>query len=471
MPASYMSFFPHVSNSLEGMKIAAQTGADASLMVKQSLSSGIDLINDTFDLSHHVLELFSPFIIPGKENQEIFIRQSSIFQNGTNRFLDLSKSYLSKNLDRFYTDRLGEIEFFNFFTEELPSQDWSFAYDDTNILLDLPGMRVIDISLDIKHKVKNYAVVFAPRAGHHSNIAERVALYMRDAGLSRMAVVENKCAEDIPLYINGKRHRENFDGQVSQYKKVLEHLQQITGHPSHLIAVCQPGPLLISTLILNPHLGKTFGSAGAPMHTEGESGLLTNFARAMGEDYIDLLIKLFGYTPPADRAGAGRKCFDGRIQVLGFYLMGMEQHFRNLTKLLSDLKEGNEKEAQRQMSFYRWYNYVIHFSEGFLQDTFKKIFVKNELIRGTLCIHGEKISIENYPGSVPIWSIGGTKDDITPPLQATGHMNLIKSVPRENKLTLICDKGHMGLFRAVSVLKNYYKKVVEFILAHSDYDI
>jgi hypothetical protein len=47
-------------------------------------------------------------------------------------------------------------------------------------------------------------------------------------------------------------------------------------------------------------------------------------------------------------------------------------------------------------------------------------------------------------------------------------MNLIDSVPPEDKLTLICEGGHMGLFRSRKVLDNYYHRIVEFILSHSD---
>jgi poly-beta-hydroxyalkanoate depolymerase len=98
-----------------------------------------------------------------------------------------------------------------------------------------------------RHALKNYTVVFAPRAGHHSNIAERVALFLRDHGLSRMAVVEQKCAEDIPLYVDGKRHHEDFAGQVDQYRLILGHLKRLTGRPPHLVAICQPGPLPMTT--------------------------------------------------------------------------------------------------------------------------------------------------------------------------------------------------------------------------------
>lgn len=466
MPASFMTLFPNVLNGLEATKHAIQTSATLSDTIIRSHSLGFALIKEANDLGCQLMKQFLPLTLP--LNQRACYQLSEICQEGSEGLLSVLEKSMLGYLGRFHQERLGEVEFLKVFTQRPAPQDWTVEYDDTKVILDLPGLRLIDISADVKHKLRNYGVVFAPRAGHHSNIAERVALYMRDHGLTRMAVVEQKCAEDIPLYVDGVRHYEDFDGQVAQYRKVLEHLKGLAGYPSHLIAICQPGPLLVSTLILHPHLGKTFGSAGAPMHTDGERGYLADFARMAGEDYIERLITLLGHTISDEHAGAGRHSYDGRLQVLGFYFLGMDQHLRNFRGLLADLRQGNVEAADRQKAFYQWYNYVHHAPTGFIRDTYKRIFVKNELIRGNLTINGKKIGIKDYPGWVPIWALGGTKDEIAPPLQAMGHMDLIDSVLPRDKLTLICEGGHMGLFRSTKVLDNYYSKIVEFILAHSD---
>lgn len=362
----------------------------------------------------------------------------------------------------------ADLEFLSLFSEDPPPQDWHFAYTDKDILLDLPGMRVIDISTDGPHRIGNYSVVFAPRAGHHSNIAERTAFFLREQGMTRMAVVEQKCAKDIPLVIEGQPHSENFEGQVAQYKSVLAHLKSITGFPPHLIAVCQPGPLLLTTLILYPELGKTFGSAGSPMHTEAERGMLTDFSRLAGESYIDWLIDVFSGTIGAGEIGEGRKIYDGRLQVLGFYYLGMDQHLKNFRKYYSDLKAGNHEKAERQKEFYQWYNQTQHFPAEFIRDTYKKIFVNNALIQGTLQIGDRTASIENYPVQVPIWALGGSKDDIVPPRQAVGHIDLINGLEAVKKLSVIADAGHMGIFRSAKILEKDYTKIAKFLLAHSD---
>ena len=366
---------------------------------------------------------------------------------------------------RYERTRHGEAEFLKLFCEAPPCQGFSEAGE---VLADLPGMRLIDLSKAQRHEIGNYTVVFAPRAGHHSNIAERVALFMRDCGLTRMAIVEQKCAQEIPLYVEGRRHHEDFEGQVEQYRVIIETLKEKTGHPAHLVAVCQPGPLLMATLILFPHLGRTFGSAGAPMNTDAERGFLSDFARAMGEPYIDLLTTVLGSRVPPGLPGEGRAVYDGRLQVLGFYILGMPQHFDNLKKLLTDLRDGNEEKASRQMAFYQWYNYSHDFPASFLRDTYKKVFVRNALIRGSLEIRGRRIGVKDYPASVPIWALGGTRDNIAPCGQAIGHVDLIEGVAPSDRLVLRCDAGHMGLFRSRRVLDRHYSRIIRFLLERSD---
>jgi polyhydroxyalkanoate depolymerase len=466
MPASFMSAITPLLSGMEMIKVPIKASATFVELSDQMLSFELNMIKSVTDAGWNTTRHFLPWT--GPFSQKKFSEYLGICQEGTDGLLNLARESITTHFDRFHQERRGELEFINLFTEELPSQDWITRSEHRKVLLDLPSLKLIDISADIPHNIHNYTVVFAPRAGHHSNIAEQVAIYMRDHGMTRMAVVEQKCAEDIPLYVDGKRHHEDFANQIEQYRRVLEHVKDMTGYPAHMVAICQPGPLLMMTLILHPGLGKTFGSAGSPMHTEGEHGYLTDFARLMGEDYIDKLISLFCHTVSDEHVGVGRKCFDGRLQVLGFYLLGMDQHIANFSNLLSDLKHGNAEDAERQKVFYQWYNYVHHFPVSFIRDTYRKIFIGNELIRRTLIIGGRRIGIQDYPASVPVWALGGTEDQITPPLQATGHMDLIESLAPEDKLTLICEGGHMGLFRSKRVLKDYYSQIVTFLLEKSD---
>ncbi|MGD8723191.1 MAG: hypothetical protein PVG00_04615, partial [Desulfobacterales bacterium] len=410
MPDNLMNRFPCALNQLEAIKIPLKATTEILDQGIRSLSLGFDLNANFQQLGFKLAQRWYGLFNGGRPKSSS--HYTALQYQTLNNYCAVFKNLWLNALKQMRQEKRGELEFIRLFTEPLPVQDWTEAYDRSRILLELPSLRVIDMSAEVKHTLHNYAVVFAPRAGHHSNIAERVALYLRDQGLTRMAIVEQKCADDIPLYVDQTRHRENFDSQIDQYKQVLTHLKQLSGYPPHLIAICQPGPLLMSTLILNPQLGKTFGSAGSPMHTEAEKGVLTDFARLMGESYIDELMRCCGRTITAKRPGHGRQSFDGALQVLGFYYLGMDQHVRNFKRLLLDLKQGNSKSAERQMEFYRWYHTVHHFPAGFIRDTYKKIFVRNELIRGKLSAGNQIIDIRDYPDHVPIWALGGSRDKI-----------------------------------------------------------
>jgi polyhydroxyalkanoate depolymerase len=462
-----MTLFPQVLNSLEAMKMPLQAALAFNQIQTQAVAASVDYIKTLQGMALSLAQQNSQ-LLPSEclQNGAKILK---LYQQGMVTLLDCFKENVLTQQNRFHQKRAGELEFLELFTDPCACQDWTTKYETSKILLDLPGLRLIDISADVRHRILNYGVVFAPRAGHHSNIAERVALFLRDNGVSRMAVVEQKCAQDIPLFENGHRHREDFEGQVDQYRQVLELLKLRTGHPAHLIAICQPGPLLLSTLILHPDLGTTFGSAGSPMHTEAESGILTDFARQAGEGYIDRMITLFGHTIDPDQPGAGRLTYDGRLQVFGFYMMAWDQHFRNLKNLLTDLRNGEKKSARIQKVFYQWYNTAHHFPAGFIRDTYKKIFVQNALINGHLKIGPHLVSITDYPAWIPIWAMGGAADQIAPPLQAVGHLDLLPGVSAQNRLRLLCDAGHMGLFRSHRILEKYYRRVADFLLNHSDF--
>ena len=466
MPDSVLSRLPFTRQNLEAVELVYETSEYLFDSGIQGMSLGWCLFHDFHTQGTASLNRFKDSI--GCDPDNLFSRMAEVQLEALERFFGVFKNQLFENLEQFQKERQAEHDFIKVFSEQSCDQDWTVAYDDTHVILDLPSLRVIDISQTADHRIDNYTIVFAPRAGHHSNIAERVALYLRDQGLTRMAVVEQKCADDIPLYVDGERHHEDFAGQVRQYTQAIEHVVQLTAKPAHLIAVCQPGPLLISTLILNPHLGKTFGSAGSPMHTEAQQGFLTDFARLMGPDFVDTLMWYFGRSIDSNRTGAGRDVYDGSLQVLGFYFLGMDQHVRNFRRLLRDLKAGNAEAAERQKVFYDWYNTVLHFPAGFIRDTYRKVFFHNELIHGKLTIGEHSVDIEDYPGSVPIWALGGNTDAIVPPLQATGHMDLIQAVPSSDKLNLTCEGGHMAIFRSQKILKSHYRQIAEFILERSD---
>jgi hypothetical protein len=97
------------------------------------------------------------------------------------------------------------------------------------------------------------------------------------------------------------------------------------------------------------------------------------------------LIALFGRIIEQDRPGAGRLSYDGRLQVIGFYLLAWDQHLKNLKNLLADLKKGDNKAAERQKTFYQWYNFVHHYgtfqiasSSGRILRLGRKFFVESQ---------------------------------------------------------------------------------------------
>jgi hypothetical protein len=99
----------------------------------------------------------------------------------------------------------------------------------------------------------------------------------------------------------------------------------------------------------------------------------------------------------------------------------------------------------------------------------QKDFYSKRADQRWLTIGSKSVKIADCPVQVPIWALGGTADNIAPPLQAVGHLDLITTKPKPHKLRLLCQAGHMELFRSHRVLAEYYGSVANFLLNHSDH--
>ena len=194
MPNSFMTLFPQILNNLEVMKIPIQRNIDLAEMATESFSLGFDFIQTLQRMSCLVTKGF--LCSTPHPNQEACGELLEIYRQGSESILNQWKEQILESLAGFHRRRSGELKFLEFFTEKTTPQKMNVDQESMKVLLDLPGLRLIDISAQVEHKIRNFAVVFAPRAGHHSNIAERAAYYMRDQGLTRMAIVEQKCAEE-----------------------------------------------------------------------------------------------------------------------------------------------------------------------------------------------------------------------------------------------------------------------------------
>jgi len=464
MPAALIKRLPLLSMALESVKLPLQTACEVTDLNLRWANLGFNAVRETGTLAFDMMARWLSLMPQGPGLGGFAAGWGLDF----GRIVATAHRHSRRPLERRLARWRGQLALIDAFRRDLPTQGFVEAGNPDRVLLDLPGLRLHDLSLDQGHRIANYTVVFAPRAGHHSNIAERAALFLRDQGLTRLALVEQKCADDIPLYHQGRRHREDFAGQVDQYAEVLAHLKRLTGKPPHAVAICQPGPLLMATVILHPDLAHSFGSAGSPMNTAPGTGFLSDWARLAGPAALEALLAVFGRKVEPGRVGQGRPLYDGTGQVLGFYWLGLAQHAGNFKRLVADSEKGDQVAAKRQLAFYRWYNTVYHHPEGFIRDTFTQVFARNALMRGSMRIGSQTVSVKDFPPSLPVWALAGSRDDIAPAAQALGHMELLPAGPAAERLSLLCDAGHMGLFRSQRILNDYYSRIAAFLLARSD---
>ena len=164
MPESVMTLFPQLLTNLEAMKIPVRAWLACTDMQMRSITTAFDLIGNQQAYIKHTSQNIQRMFPLLSQSGITAITEASL--EGPQQLLEQIRNQIIDAYSRFRQARAGELEFLELFSAESTEQDWTVEYDDTNVILDLPGFRLIDISTDTKHAHKNYVVVFAPRAGH-----------------------------------------------------------------------------------------------------------------------------------------------------------------------------------------------------------------------------------------------------------------------------------------------------------------
>ena len=149
MPDFYMSLFPHTQNNLELIKASIQAGVTFSEMARKSVTIGFDMIESTN--KNHIRNLhrfLSPFLDDYSESSDHFFYTQ---QKTADTLISSIKKDTLESIDLFLQDKRAELEFIKVFTEKPAIQDWSFEYDDSHVLLDLPGLRLSDHQNDFEN--------------------------------------------------------------------------------------------------------------------------------------------------------------------------------------------------------------------------------------------------------------------------------------------------------------------------------
>jgi class III poly(R)-hydroxyalkanoic acid synthase PhaC subunit len=297
-----------------------------------------------------------------------------------------------------------------------------------------------------KIKQKHPVLILPPQAGNHCNLAD----FAPDQSLVRVFQQHGfdvYVTEWLSATYNDKDL--GIEDYINLTDDAIEAIKENSAAGKvHIVGQCQGGWQAAMYSSLFPQKIKSLIVAAAPIDFEAEKCAITSYVK-MPLSYFRALVSL------------GFGLMDGKIMVLGFKSLQMNEHYHLKYKHLWEMIENNDEDAiQRYLRFENWYGYTQKLPGRFYLEVVDKLFKKNELVKKLIKINGEFVDLQNIHCRTII--LAGEKDHITRPKQVLALRDHV-STPKKKIFSFLSSGGHIGTLMSKDSLRDNWPKVAELL--------
>jgi poly(3-hydroxybutyrate) depolymerase len=341
----------------------------------------------------------------------------------------------------------------------IPAADGQDHLIDEEVVVEKPFGNLIHFHVRRRDPMPRKILLVAPMSGHYATLLRStVASLLPDADIY---VTDWKNARDIPVSA-GK-----FD--IEDYTLYLVEFLRAMGPDTHVIAVCQPAPLVLAA---TAYLAAEDPSAqprsmtlvGGPIDPDAAPTDVTDFGDRMSMNQLSqIAIQRVGFK----YKGAGRLVYPGLLQLQSFMSMNAEKHSKAFSDQIMRVAQGEATDFDAHNRFYDEYLAVMDMTAEFYLSTVERIFKNREIAKNAFSVEGKAVNIGAIT-SVAVMTVEGEKDDISAPGQCVAALALLTSLPESKKAQhLEPGAGHYGIFAGKSWRLNIRPLVLGFIDANS----
>ena len=295
-------------------------------------------------------------------------------------------------------------------------------------------------------KQKNPVLILPPQAGNHCNLAD----FAPDQSLVRVFQQQG-----FDVYVTEwlsatyKDKDLGIDDYINLTDDAIEAIREKTDiEKVHIVGQCQGGWQSAMYSSLFPQKIKSLIVAAAPIDFEADSCAITEYVK-MPISYYRALVAL------------GFGLMDGKVMVMGFKSLQMNEHYHMKYKRLWEMIEKNDEDGiERYLRFENWYGYTQKLPGRFYLEVVDKLFKKNGLVKKMIEINGKIADLEKIKCRTVI--LAGEKDHITRPKQVFALKDYI-STPEKNVFSFLSNGGHIGTLMSKDSLRDYWPKVAELL--------
>ena len=273
-------------------------------------------------------------------------------------------------------------------------------------------------------------------------------------------VIDWNNARDIPVAAG----RFGLDEYIDHVLQAMRHL----GPDTHVLAVCQPTPLVLAAVSLlaaadDPAQPRSLTLVAGPVDTRVNPNKINEMAARRP---LSLYERFLTTAVPAQYPGAGRRVYPGAAQLTAFMSMNVRRHLSAHVDLCRALARGDEETSAKIRDFYDEYGAVMDVTAEFYLETLQRIFMEHDLPRGEFTWRGERVDPSDIR-TTALLTVEGAQDDMCSPGQTEAAHGLCTSIPPERKRHHLQEGvGHYGVFAGSRWETEIYPVFRAFVAEH-----
>lgn len=311
------------------------------------------------------------------------------------------------------------------------------------IVLDRPFCALTRFERDTRRRDPKVLLV-APMSGHYASLLRGTV----EALLPHhdVHITDWKDARLIPP------GEGRFD--LDAYIAYLRDFMTLLGPDTHVVAVCQPAPLVYAAVALmeaadDPNRPRSMTLMGGPIDPRVSK---TNVTELAGSRPLSWFEQTVTDEVPFYYPGGGRRVYPGFLQLSGFMSMNLDRHMDSHIKFFGHLVEGDEESAAAHRKFYDEYLSVMDLPAEFYLQTVETVFQNCDLPRGCMIwrdpVTGAMTPVDPMAiRRTALLTVEGELDDISAHGQTSAAHDLSVNLPAHLQYHHFQDDaGHYGIF-------------------------
>ncbi len=298
-------------------------------------------------------------------------------------------------------------------------------------------------------------LVVTPMSGHYATLLRgTVEAFLPE---HEVYITDWSDARLVPV-IAGRFDLNDYIDHVAAMLRAL-------GPDTHVVAVCQPGPLVLAAVATmaqadDPCTPATMTIMGSPIDARRSPTAPNKLAEQRSIEWFQ---EHMVHSVPGIYPGAFRRVYPGFLQLASFMGMNLSRHIDAHNEFFQNLVKGDGDNSQKHREFYDEYLSVMDLTEEFYIQTLREVFQNYSLPKGEMMHRGALVD----PGAITktaLLTIEGENDDISGIGQTQAAHDLCSNIPEAMRMDYIQpDVGHYGVFNGRRFRSEIYPRMRQFM--------